>query len=814
MTESEIKLMLVTAAQIAEELNLTAHAVRKRLAAMPKFKAAIDGRQATFWNLADLPAEWRFRIETIAKNRGYADGKSFMADSNRRWQPPVPSARIDKGCFEQAILLREALNAPIERRNTLGQSELTALGLAEYKRVFGHSIIEKNWQAIFDRTIQRDRGAENFTRVEIYLDNAAFDRPVANKTALQLRHLHLPLQDQIKNLENKIDPTQADLEFLFHAAFIHFENLTEEEPNFREVRQIKKSLVSFLRGAIPTLAKSETSLRKQFDRRMKKWIKGGRSHGSLQDMRHLASGNFRRPDFSADEEKIRDMAIVYGGSESLAHRQLRKRGGLSEEFTEYYSFNMRRNKSYVPKTVRAAITPKVDMCGPIYRGPWQARMAGPYIPRDWSGVLAGEFISGDDTTLNHYVWDPENLNGDGRPWIGRGEWLLLNDVRTGYPLHFVFIPGHYSGQHIRSALLKIHDDLGLGRKGLYFENSIWASRWIPGERRKHWLHWRETEVGLSELGFEFEVRHARTPRAKPIESLFHILQDRMRSEPGFCEFNERTVKMERMQDFLARARRGTEDPRNELLTVKQWTARITSILEEFAHEPQNGKMLPGVSPAEMWEDGLSKLPLRKLPDERRFLLGTHCEPRPVTQRGILIPGVKDYLYANEETGNRIGEQVLAFYNVDHPQLLTVSDLTRQNYFTVKGIKLKAMSASNEEQKEIHRQIRGHMAPAKAIYGSIQHRVISTITRDDEHDSATKELGEFHNAEVRKYEEEQSSGSRKLGEIQKAAAVGSVTVGADVRNPDRVLTGIEKEKEFRERIARKSQPKHSTGPQVV
>ncbi len=116
---------------------------------------------------------------------------------------------------------------------------------------------------------------------------------------------------------------------------------------------------------------------------------------------------------------------------------------------------LRKNKSYVPKSVRQSITPQVDMCGPIYRGPWQARMAGPYIPRDWSDVLPGDYYSGDDVTWNHAVYDPEDLDDEGRPWIGRGECLLFPDWRTGYPLHFVFIQGKYNGRHIRNGLLRI-----------------------------------------------------------------------------------------------------------------------------------------------------------------------------------------------------------------------------------------------------------------------------------------------------------------------------------------------------------------------
>ena len=40
------------------------------------------------------------------------------------------------------------------------------------------------------------------------------------------------------------------------------------------------------------------------------------------------------------------------------------------------------------------------------------------------------------------------------------------------------------------------------------------------------------------------------------------------------------------------------------------------------------------------------------------------------------------LYCNKHTGTLIGEEVLAFYNLEMPELLTVCDMKRQSYFSV------------------------------------------------------------------------------------------------------------------------------------
>ena len=216
-------------------------------------------------------------------------------------------------------------------------------------------------------------------------------------------------------------------------------------------------------------------------------------------------------------------------------------------------------------------------------------MRGPYIPRDWSDVKPGDYFSGDDVTWNHYWYFYDE---EGQLHIERGECLVLTDLRTGYPLDFLLIAGKYNSRHIRSLLLKVHDELGLPHIGTYFENSVWRARMISGER-KHALHWLETqrgfqiaetglgstqELGLSEPGLGLFTRNATTPRAKTIEGVFHILQDMQRRERGLVGNNERMNGQERMLEFIARCRRGKEDPASEMLSMDEWAQRVRASL--------------------------------------------------------------------------------------------------------------------------------------------------------------------------------------------------------------------------------------------
>lgn len=308
---------------------------------------------------------------------------------------------------------------------------------------------------------------------------------------------------------------------------------------------------------------------------------------------------------------------------------------------------------------------------------------------------------------------------------------------------------------------------------------------------------------MRERGLNLDVRHATTPRAKTIEGLIHILQDRMRSIPGFVGFNERLDRRERVQATLSRARRGDKTALASLPTLDEWRRTVRAVLDEFAHEPQNGKMLQGASPAEMWNDAISRRPLRKLPEEARYILATHRKPVRVHQHGITIKiRGKELLYANEHTGPLIGRDVLAFYNVEAPELLTVSDMKRQKFFTVPRIELPAMSATSEQFAQVHAQVRGHQAAARALYGEIRHDLVSTVTRDADHDEETRKLGQFHNAEVEAHTAQKSERTRKLSRIQKTAAITGATFNGPIRNPDRVLQGQDLEAAVRARLAAK------------
>jgi hypothetical protein len=738
-----------TTSQIAAAIGRSRAAIHNVLSGVkPDVCLIVAGNPADAWHFLSLPLAMRNDLESLAQSKGYRNAEHLLSEPEALWQPPVPLAQCSPETVSKAAKLRAVLLPFVETEYDGSQAQLFAAIAAVYQKEFGRALSSKWAGKLFSRTLERDRGRNDFQRLEIYLDDCPGRKPGPGKPVPCHEFDLAPIADAVAALEKSGKPTPDDRDFIFDAAFRHLETLTAANPG--KTRAVKRCFIHFLFAAVP-LSKSRESLEKTFNAKYAQWIEGDRCPSALSDRRSIASGNFRTPDFTVDAEKIRATAILHGGNESLACRMLRQRGELSPEFCAHYKFDPRRDKSRVPEKVRAAITPDVDMCGPIHRGPWEAKMRGPYIQRDWSGVNPGDYFNADDVTWNSYFWyrdAREELQ------ITRGECLLFVDLRTGYPLDFALIAGKYNGEHVRSALLRVHDLHGLPHEGLYFENGVWKSRLIVGETNRNLVHWRDAERGLRDYGLGANVRHATTPRAKPIEGLLRILQERQRGEIGFVGFNERLEKMERVQDTIARCKRGTEDPRNHFLSMEEWRCRVSECLGEYMHDPQNGKMLDGATPAEMWAQ---RQTLRKLPDDARYILATHRVRVKVRQEGIILKiRGKRLAFYNEQTGALIGRDVFAFYNIEQPDLLTVSDLNRQNFFTVKNHTLPAMSATKEQFAAVNADRAGHMARAKVIYGRIPHAERKFIVRDNAVDAETKELGRFHIAEQARFYREKAA----------------------------------------------------------
>ena len=336
-----------TAAQFAAALGVTAKAVKLRLVGIAPSGVVTTamGRQASAWNVAQLPEPMRNELCALAERRGYASVDQLLADPPSRWQPRVPWHDVAQSFKDNAQKLCEALAPVLSAQHTVSGPELMEKACSACRQHFGHEITDAKLRYVMDRATKRDGGLCRFQSPELYLDDDAFQ--CVQSAPLDLKSLHEPLEDVIASLDNKADPTADDRAYLFHAAFEHFARIVAQFPSKGEQRSVKRSLVDFLYRCVPSLYRPQAAassavaqdkpllaMRRLFNRLQSQWIAGGRIVSAINDARLIKSGNFRTPDFSNDKKKIRDEAIRLGGKESLAYRTLRNAGKLSPEFVE------------------------------------------------------------------------------------------------------------------------------------------------------------------------------------------------------------------------------------------------------------------------------------------------------------------------------------------------------------------------------------------------------------------------------------------------------------------------------------------------
>lgn len=792
-----------TAAQIARALGKNRQTVQKFVAGIPaSTQIPVNGCLAKAWSFHALPCHAREELARLVARKGYRDVEHLLSAPCERWEPPIPLNRIEQRWIEKALKLQEALrhSLTVMCSPDAPSADFEAIGLVEYQTRIG-PISGRHWRRKIEKVIERDRGNEDFGRIEIYLDDAAFcasGRPLPKSC-----YSHVELEDDIAQLETRATPTGDDKAALYDAAFVHFEQLCREHPG--EDRQIKTSLLAFLLSRVPAISRNADSLRWTFTNKYQAWIASGKKPSALQDKRSLFSGRLQS-DFQKDKETITSLAIQFGGNVARAQREAVTRGLLSPEYVQHFNLNFRRHKSYVPETIREEVAAKAEMAGPYYRGERQAILAGPYINRSHDDYFPGDWFSADDLTIPVYF---RSVDSAGEPIVTRGECLVKIDLRTGYILGYVLIAGKYNSRHIRGLMLRVHDEHGLPRKGLYYENGIWKARLIAGADKRSNVPWRETEMGLREFGIDLQLRHARLPRAKTIEGIFGILQDRMEIEPGYVGRNEQVEVFERTQKYLRLARGGVLEALTKLYTHEEMCRVLDVVIKEFNDDPQNGKMLTGKAPAEAWMEHIANHPLRKLPDDARFLLSSHKRVVMPGRNGITIKTSKhSLLFYNEQTGKLpLNQPVLVWWHIEHPHLITVTDMKRQNPFVVRAHVLPATTATKEQFNAARADQAGHLKEAKALYGNIAHNLISTISRDTDHGPTTKQLGRFNRAAIEEIEAEESARDRTISTIRtEAAKLGSRIDLSAVKNEKRVLEGLRLQAEARAEMEMELQKK--------
>jgi hypothetical protein len=673
------------------------------------------------------------------------DLEALQAGFEGRIYMAVPSeelftARQIAGALDntkRAVLLALTGVKPPGKRRVRGQ----------YARAWSFCSLPGSMQRQIERVAQ-DRGYRN---AEALLQDCGIPAQAlptivaAGPETASGRDLHSDLRAAFMDyLPDRSNLSLEDRGWVWRETCRHYEAIAAGGPESRN-GTLARSLTEFLLREVPGLVKPGArhparALARDFHRKLARYRKLGPE--ALRDGREAHSGYYRAILCAQCWEKALALDVGFRTNESLAWRTLKESGQMCERCAGRHKLDVQQNKSYVPPSVRDALTPLANAALPWLKSPAAGRMAGPYIPGDWSDTEPGDVFIADDVTFNHEVYD---FAPSGKLFFFRPECLYFSDARTGYPLAWRLIRGHYNGRHIRLVMRDVVSVYGRPRVGFKFENGVWSSRTARDESRKGWIDFRETEDGFKSMRMLFEISHAqaRNPRGKAaLEGEFKILQEQMRLERGYVGFNQREEQSDAIKASRRQALGGDKKALAQFHSFENWATRLEQIFDGFANDSQNGASNDGISPKEHWRLGVERNPLQGLPDDVQWILSTHRDVASVTAKGILIDYGKHehWTYAGGPLSRFIGKNVLTHYHIDCPELLTVCDMKRTEYFTVKGIRLPATTATAEQIGEAQRQIAAFNRTPKAIAGMLKHPIISMITRDNEFPPEQRELG--------------------------------------------------------------------------
>ena len=216
---------------------------------------------------------------------------------------------------------------------------------------------------------------------------------------------------------------------------------------------------------------------------------------------------------------------------------------------------------------------------------------------------------------------------------------------------------------------------------------------------------QECELGLRQYGIQF-IRATRA-RSKPVERVGGLLQDLMEGERGYCGRDERRDRPEALAQQLAEVDTKKVHPSKYFYSFEQWEERIYQIIERYNATPQQGKRLAGISPEDAFRqfENLDDPPTR-LPASCRYLLAHHKMPVTVKDNGIVFTLCgRRYQYFGPELGPCRYQKMIAWFNPELPDLLTVTDRNNRNAFTLeRHQEVSALAALTGTQEAYEREL--------------------------------------------------------------------------------------------------------------
>jgi hypothetical protein len=766
---SAISSNLYSTAQLARAAGVSKRTLAlelKQLSVLPRLPMIVHGNVTDAWAFSDLPEHHRKKIERKSQLHHARNVDGFIAASPEPWAPPMPLSEIADASITNAVKMRRALARALELRNDpgVGSGQLEAAIIEDHRRIFGFAITDRTARALLKRTVERDNFAENWNRLEIYLDGNP-QRKVLSMAPQILADAEdfLELHSLMATFASAVNPSDSERDRLWIAAFTILKDHTDAG---NEAKPMRVRIIDFLSRCAPWLAKNKNALRVAFNARCDGWMEDGCPPALAMDGRKARKGV---PTAAAIPEEY--LILVE------AHAVLRCGGRLSQACREQaevlegtadpelnimldalekdpaiakFLNHKSSNKSYVNRRLREAVRYNIQEAEKYRLGGRTLSSARAAIERYYGGIPSGFCYSADDVTLPVWWYVP-----DGEGWFNlvRGQCLIMIDARTLCIIGYSLQPDrNYTSPVIHTLFTKVFAEWGVPKK-LYLEMGIWKNAKLitggPQAQNHHQdyefmpFSWADTEVGLGRLGVEFH--HAIRARSKVVERVIGLVQDLMEGEPGYGGREERHDLPETIKRQMEDVKCHRQHPSKYFYDFDQWQARLDQLFEKFNRTPQQGKLLAGMSPIEAQEKLQSK-DMAKAPKffdaSARHLLAHYKVKKDAGRDGVTITvGAKSWTYRDGQLAQDKWKELLCWFNPDDPSVLIVTDMNMKKPYSVELSKPQdALDPDPESFADEMRRVEAYESHGKARYRVIK-AAFERVFQPLNHNRAVVETGQ-------------------------------------------------------------------------
>lgn len=707
-----------------------------------------------------------------------------------RYEPRLPLAQIAPSAVEKARKLQRALTEVLPLRNdqTLSRADLVQRGLVAYERCFGHRISGRHWRTLFSRVIRRDNGAEEWSRLEIYLEEDSARRSSHSSVATARERRLEVLKDAMTALARVTLSNVERKTFLWSKVCDELQLQIEIGASEKKTkRAILKVLVeSGLVGA------DKETIRRSLNRQ---WSAFRANDGKLLDRRTTRDQRVALPD--KDEAILLARTLDCGGRVSQAFREARDEGELSPQTLDRTIANPLQ-KSYVPARIRRVIgnQRQIKPLLTLHRSERDFELSSAHNTRDYSGLFAGDSYQADDCTCPVYYWESDSSTPNGYRII-RGQLIVLIDERTllvlGFALHS---ERNYNARIIRALITRVHDEWGLPRRRFYFEKGIWRdSKILTGGKNGTAgfdVPIEHTEIGLREFGIAFV--HAKYPRGKVIERVLGLVQNEMERLPGYVGRNEREDRHHRVQQKISHAAAGQIHPSTFLMGRDRWLSALSALIAKCNSERRAGRLLNGMSSLEAWNRLQPAEGQVHLGDKARVILAEHRVKMRVQRNGVTLrSSLGGGIYCGQATGRLRGRDVLVWVNPEDLTAIGITSLDRkEGPFVVPRLEpLPAIDATLEQFAASNEQISAHNEPTRTVYRLISpHLAVHNFRPLHFVDRRTSEIGAALQVQKAALTYERRKSTRLITKAKQRVRERGLNITVDTKNAERAAAAAD------------------------